>query len=73
MKGSHREEFRDVSPMQLKSVVIPTSGAHVFLLQSNEPAEARLKMWCKFFQVVLSQLHFLTPGVDDTVANTGHG
>lgn len=31
----------------------------------------RLKMWCKFFQVMLSQLYFLTQGVDDTVANTG--
>lgn len=33
----------------------------------------RLKIWCKFFQVVLSQLCFLTPGVDDTVANTRRG
>lgn len=31
----------DVSPTQCKSVVIPTSGAHVFLLQSNEPVEAK--------------------------------
>ncbi|KAF4799952.1 hypothetical protein TURU_049391 [Turdus rufiventris] len=34
MKGSQREEFGDVSPMQLKSIVIPTNGAHVFLLQN---------------------------------------
>lgn len=41
MKGSQREEFGDISPMQLRRVVVPTSGAHVFLLQSNEPAEAK--------------------------------
>lgn len=33
----------------------------------------RLKMWCKFFQVVLSRLRFLAPGMDDTVASTRHG
>jgi len=33
----------------------------------------RLNMWCKLFRVVLSQLYFLTPGMDDAVANTRHG
>ena len=41
MEGSQREEFGGVSPMQLKSVVVPTSGAHVFLLRNNKPAEAK--------------------------------
>lgn len=40
-EGSQREESGDVSPTQLKSVVAPTSGDHVFLVQSNEPAEAK--------------------------------
>lgn len=30
----------------------------------------RLKKWCKFFQVVLSQLHFLPPGMGDNIACT---
>lgn len=33
----------------------------------------RLKMWCEFFQVVLSQIHFLARGVGDAVANTRRG
>lgn len=41
LKGNQREEFGDVSPMQLESVVVPTSGAYVFLLLSSEPAEAK--------------------------------
>lgn len=29
------------APRSLKSVVVPTSGAHVVLVQSNEPDEAK--------------------------------
>lgn len=40
LKGSHREEFGDVSPTQLRSGVVLTSGAYVVFLQSNEPSGA---------------------------------
>lgn len=69
MRAVRGEESGDVGPTQLKKVSL-FLPAELMWFWFKVTSLTRPKVWCKFFQVALSQPRFLAPGTDGTVACT---
>lgn len=63
MHGSQREDWEMLAPRSVKVSLFLQVELMCFYFKVM--SLWRPKIWCKFFQVMLSQLYFLTPGMDD--------